>query len=440
MLVQELIRKKRDGGTLTREEITEFVAGITDQSVTDAQIAAFCMSVFFNDLEMPERTALTRAMAESGSTLDWSHLSGQGPVLDKHSTGGVGDNVSLMLAPILAACGAYVPMISGRGLGHTGGTLDKFDSIPGYITSPDPDMMRKVVTEVGCAVVGQTADLAPADKRMYAVRDVTATVESRPLITASILSKKISAGLQGLVLDVKSGTGAFFKSHDEALMLAQALVDVANAAGLPTRAVLTDMNEPLANAAGNAVEVRNAIEFLRGEQVGSRLWHVTHALCGHALHLGGLADSPEEGIKAAKKASRSGEAAEKFAEMVVALGGPSDLLEIPDQYLADAPVVVDCPATESGTVAGMQTRDIGLAVVELGGGRHRAEDSIDHSVGLSHICNTGDKVEKGDVLCRVHAKSREDAEHCIARIQAAVSIADGVEPTPLVRDVILEPN
>lgn len=440
MLVQELIRKKRDGGTLTREEITEFVAGIADHSVTDAQIAAFCMTVFFNDLQMPERTALTRTMAESGSTLDWSHLCGKGPVLDKHSTGGVGDNVSLMLAPILAACGAYVPMISGRGLGHTGGTLDKLESIPGYNTSPDPEMMRNVVTDVGCAVVGQTADLAPADKRMYAVRDVTATVESRPLITASILSKKISAGLQGLVLDVKSGSGAFFKSHEEAQMLAQALVDVANAAGLPTRAVLTDMNQSLANAAGNAVEVRNAIEFLRGEQNHSRLWHVTHALCGHALHLGGLADSAEAGIEAAKNASQSGKAAEKFAAMVVALGGPSDLLENPDKYLVDAPVVVDCTATESGTVAGMQTRDIGLAVVELGGGRHRAEDTIDHSVGLSHICCIGDKVDQGDVLCRVHAKTREDAERCIDQIRSFILIGSAAESLPLVRDVILEPN
>lgn len=440
MLVQELIRKKRDGGTLSPEEITEFIAGITDKSVTDAQIAAFCMAVFFNDLQMLERTALTRAMAQSGSTLNWSHLSGRGPVLDKHSTGGVGDNVSLMLAPILAACGAYVPMISGRGLGHSGGTLDKLESIPGYNTSPELDRMRKVVTETGCAVVGQTADLAPADKRMYATRDVTGTVESQPLIVASILSKKISAGLQGLVLDVKSGSGAFFKTHEEAVTLAQALVDVANASGLRTRAVLTDMNEPLANAAGNGLEVRNAIEFLRGEQMDSRLWEVTHALCGHALHLGGLAESPKAGKQAAEEASRSGQAAEKFAQMVKALGGPSDFMERPDKYLKNAKVVVDCPAHKAGVISFMQNRDIGLAVVELGGGRHRAEDAIDHAVGLSHIQTIGTKVQAGEPLCRVHAKSREEAERCIARIQAAISIGEHGETAPLVRDVILEPS
>ncbi len=261
-LPQEIIRKKRDGRTLDAEEIAFMVAGLTRGTVSEGQVAAFAMAVFFNGMARDEAVALTLAMRDSGTVLDWSGL--PGPALDKHSTGGIGDNVSLMLAPALAACGAYVPMISGRGLGHTGGTLDKLDSIPGYRTQPDLDLLRKVVADVGCAVIGQTADLAPADKRLYAIRDVTATVESIPLITASILSKKLAAGLAGLVLDVKTGNGAFMAKMEDSIGLAESLVAVANGAGMKTSALITDMNQPLASAAGNAVEVMNAVDFLKG--------------------------------------------------------------------------------------------------------------------------------------------------------------------------------
>jgi thymidine phosphorylase len=264
MLPQEIIRAKRDGRALTAAEIDEFIAGLTSGAVTEGQVAAFAMAVFFRGMEIDERVHLTRAMMRSGDTLDWSGAKLPGPLVDKHSTGGVGDNVSLMLAPMLAACGAYVPMISGRGLGHTGGTLDKLDSIPGYATQPDIATFRRVVAEAGCAIIGQTADLAPADKRLYAVRDVTATVESIALITASILSKKLAAGLQALVMDVKTGSGAFMPTREGSRELARSIAHVATRAGLPTVALITDMNEPLASAAGNAVEVQNAVDYLTG--------------------------------------------------------------------------------------------------------------------------------------------------------------------------------
>ena len=268
-LPQETIIKKRDGAALTKGEIGEFIAGLTAGSVSQAQAAAFAMAVFFRDMTLNERVALTEAMRDSGTVLNWSEL--DGPVVDKHSTGGVGDNVSLMLAPILAACGVYVPMISGRGLGHTGGTLDKFDSIPGYVTQPDNELFRKVTRTAGCAIIGQTADLAPADKILYSIRDVTGTVESVSLITASILSKKLAAGLGALILDVKTGSGAFMPTLDRSRELAQSLVSVANNAGTRTGALITDMNEPLASAAGNALEVRNAVDFLTGTHRDARL-------------------------------------------------------------------------------------------------------------------------------------------------------------------------
>src|SRR5687767_4605985 len=261
-LPQEIIRKKRDGGTLSGEEIALLIGGLTDGSVTEGQAAAFAMAVLFRGMTMDECVALTRAMRDSGEVLDWPDAAG--PVLDKHSTGGVGDNVSLVLAPIVAACGGVVPMISGRGLGHTGGTLDKLDSIPSYVSQPDNDLFRRAVAEAGCAIIGQTTALAPADRRLYAIRDTTATVESVPLIVASILSKKLAAGLEGLVLDVKAGSGAFMSGLEAAKELADSLVAVANGAGLSTTALITDMNEPLASAAGNAVEVRNAVAVLTG--------------------------------------------------------------------------------------------------------------------------------------------------------------------------------
>src|SRR5947209_8013636 len=319
MLVAELIRTKRDGGELSASEIEELVAGITDGTVTDAQVGALAMAIVWRGMSGPERVALTGAMMRSGDVLTWG---GERPVLDKHSTGGVGDKVSLLLAPILAACGAAVPMISGRGLGHTGGTLDKLESIPGYDVGPDPDALRGVVKRVGCAIVGQTARLAPADRRLYAIRDATGTVESIPLIVASILSKKLAAGLDALVMDVKVGSGAFLPSLEQARELAQAIVEVSTGNGMPTRALLTDMNQVLGRTAGNAVEVRESIDHLTGAASDPRLREVTLALSAELLELGGI----DDGRARADRALDSGQAAERFATMVAELGGPTDLL------------------------------------------------------------------------------------------------------------------
>ncbi|WP_119307221.1 thymidine phosphorylase [Cohaesibacter haloalkalitolerans] len=434
MLPQEIIRKKRDGGTLSAEEIQFFVKGITDGSVTEGQISALAMAVFFRGMELDERVALTLAMRDSGSVLDWSELNG--PVVDKHSTGGVGDNTSLMLAPALAACGAFVPMISGRGLGHTGGTLDKFDSIPGYITQPDNALFRKVTREVGCAVIGQTADLAPADKRFYGIRDVTATVESIHLITASILSKKLAAGLQGLVLDVKSGSGAFMPTHQESIELAKSLVTVANGAGVKTAALITDMNEPLATAAGNAIEMKNAVQFLTGDAIDPRNWEITVALCAEMLLIGGVVASRDEGTEKIEDAFRSGRAAEKFAEMVAALGGPTDCIENMEDYLKLAPMVVDIYAEKAGLVEAIDTREVGIAVVELGGGRIRAADPIDHSVGFDGLAGLGQPVDSNTPIARVYANSDDQVTRATARIRAAYRIGEAGTQSRTIYDII----
>jgi thymidine phosphorylase len=419
MLPQEIIRRKREGVSLDRDEVAFMVKGLTDGSVTEGQIAAFAMAIFFKGMARAETIALTLAMRDSGTVLDWSDL--PGPALDKHSTGGIGDNVSLMLAPIVAACGAFVPMISGRGLGHTGGTLDKLDAIPGYVSVPDVARFRRTVREVGCAIIGQTADLAPADGRLYAIRDVTATVESVPLITASILSKKLAAGLSALVLDVKTGNGAFMQSLDDSRALAKSLVEVANGAGLITSALITDMNEPLASAAGNAVEVLNAVNFLTGKDADLRLYRATTALAAELLVLGGLAD--EAGAaRRIEEALDSGRAAEKFAAMVAALGGPADFIERPEKYLAAAPVVSPVEADKAGFVTAIDTRAIGIAVVELGGGRMRASDPIDPSVGFTQLAPLAAAIEPGQPLAVVHAKSAADARRAARSIRAAYAI------------------
>ncbi|MEM9779982.1 MAG: thymidine phosphorylase, partial [Pseudomonadota bacterium] len=382
MIAAELIAKKRDGKRLTTAELEFLVMGITNDTLSEGQVAALAMAVYFKGMQVEERVAFTRAMRDSGTVLTWDL---PGPVLDKHSTGGVGDNTSLMLAPALAACGAYVPMISGRGLGHTGGTLDKFDSIPGYQTQPDLETLRRVTAEVGCAIIGQTPDVAPADKRLYAVRDVTATVESIDLITASILSKKLAAGLEALVLDVKTGSGAFMSRTKDAKALAGALVDVANGAGCKTTALITDMNEPLASVAGNALEVANAIEFLKGDEIDGRLWDVTVALGGEVLVNAGLAESTKAGAARMAEVFQNGKAAEVFGRMVHALGGPPDILDDYQTHLPRARVVDEvCPAT-SGFVTAIDTRAVGMTVVELGGGRQKVTDPINPSVGLDWL-------------------------------------------------------
>ena len=413
MLAPEVIRKKRDGGKLSPEEIAFFVSGIATGAVSEGQIAALAMATLLNGMERDEAVALTLAMRDSGTVLDWSDM--PGPVVDKHSTGGVGDNVSLMLAPIVAVCGAFVPMISGRGLGHTGGTLDKMDSIPGYTAQPDNELFRNTVREVGCAIIGQTADLAPADKRFYAIRDVTATVESVPLITASILSKKLAAGLQALVLDVKAGNGAFMDKTKDAVKLATSLVEVANGAGLKTVALITDMNEPLASAAGNAVEVMNAVEFLTGKR-DARLEEVTLALAGEMLAQAGLAKTVRHGFDAAKLALDSGKAGEVFARMVSALGGPNDFVERAAHYLPGAPCVLPVIAEQDGFVNAIATRDIGLAVVALGGGRTRPQDPVDHAVGVTGLLPIGAEVRKGEPLAFIRARTQSAGETAVKSV------------------------
>jgi thymidine phosphorylase len=427
MLPQEIIRAKRDGARLSRDQIEFFVRGITDQTISEGQVAAFAMAVYFRDMDMGERVDLTRAMMSSGDTLEWASLDLQGPVVDKHSTGGIGDNVSLMLAPMLAACGAYVPMISGRGLGHTGGTLDKLEAIPGYVAKPDNARFRAVVRDVGCAIIGQTAALAPADQRLYATRDVTATVESIALITASILSKKLAAGLSALVMDVKSGSGAFMSSLQSARELAQSIAKVATGAGVPTVSLITDMNEPLASAAGNAVELINAVDFLTGARRDPRLLEVTLALCAEPLVARGLAADIGAARGALARALDSGAAAERFERMVFSLGGPVNFIANASQHLPRAPIVRAAPAPRKGIVEAIGAREIGLAVVELGGGRRSAADTIDPAVGFTELVGLGAEVGAGAPLALVHARNEAHAEAAIARLAAAYQIGE-VQP------------
>ncbi|WP_421579241.1 thymidine phosphorylase [Shinella sp. M31] len=421
MLPQETILRKRSGEPLTRDEIARFIAGVTDGSVSEGQVAALAMAIWFNGMARDETVALTLAMRDSGDVLDWSDI--DRPIADKHSTGGVGDNVSLMLAPIAAACGLAVPMISGRGLGHTGGTLDKLESIPGYTIMPSADLFRRTVKNVGCAIIGQTTALAPADKRIYAIRDVTATVDSVPLITASILSKKLAAGLQSLVLDVKVGNGAFMTDTAEAETLARSLVEVANGGGVTTSALITDMNQPLADAAGNAVEIANCIAFLKGEKAGTRLEHVVLAFAAEMLVLSGLEPNRPAAEKQAAKALSSGAAAEVFGRMVHALGGPADIVERSETYLQPAPVIRPVLAKQAGYLSACDTRGVGLAVIALGGGRSRPDDAIDHRVGFDRLLPLGTKVEKGDEIGRVHAANAEDASRAAERLAALNTIA-----------------
>ncbi|MBE7734219.1 thymidine phosphorylase [Devosia faecipullorum] len=429
-LPQEVILKKRDGENLAAEDIARFIAGFAGGKVSEAQAAAFAMAIYFQGMDMGERVALTLAMRDSGNVLDWSDL--DGPVADKHSTGGVGDNVSLMLAPILAGLGIFVPMISGRGLGHTGGTLDKFDAIPGYETSPDNALFRKVVKAAGCAIIGQTADLAPADKALYAIRDVTATVESVPLITASILSKKLAAGLDALILDVKTGSGAFMPTLEQSQNLAESLVAVSNGAGLKTGALITDMNEPLASAAGNGLEVRNAVDFLTGAHRDKRLEDVTLSLCAELVLMVGKATTPDEARKLVEAVLETGRAVEHFARMVAALGGPADFIDNMNSHLVPAPIIRDVFAEEQGKVCAIDTRGVGMAVVALGGGRTTPTDSIDHRVGFDRLAGLGTSIDARTPIARIHAADEASAADAETRLRAAYLLGGDAPAHPLI--------
>ncbi|HHQ4661496.1 TPA: thymidine phosphorylase [Aeromonas veronii] len=429
-LPQEIIRKKRNGEALSTQEIQFFVQGITNNTIGEGQIAALAMAVYFKDMTMDERVALTCAMRDSGMVLTWEHLNLGGPIVDKHSTGGVGDVVSLMLGPMVAACGGFVPMISGRGLGHTGGTLDKLDAIPGYQTSVDNDRFLKVVKEAGVAIIGQTGDLAPADKRIYAVRDITATVESIAMITGSILSKKLASGLEALVMDVKVGSGAFMPTFEASEELAKSIVAVANGAGCRTSALLTDMNQVLASSAGNAVEVREAVRYLTGEYRNPRIHEVTMALCAEMLISAGLASDERDARTKLQAVLDNGKAAEIFGRMVTGLGGPADFMERYDAYLPKAAIVRPVFAANSGFVTAMDTRELGLAVVAMGGGRRAAGDKLDYAVGLTDFIRLGQSVDADKPIAMIHAQTEEQYAQAASMVQAAVRIG-GERPEAL---------
>ncbi len=434
-LISEVILKKRDGRELSEQDISRFIAGVASGQVTDAQIAAFAMAVWFRDMTASELRAMTEAMRDSGTVLRWDHL--DGPVVDKHSTGGVGDLVSLVLAPLVAACGAYVPMISGRGLGHTGGTLDKLESIPGFNTSPSEPEFQRLVRNNGLSIIGQTEQLAPADGRIYAVRDVTATVASMPLIVSSILSKKLAEGLDALVMDIKVGNGAFMETIDDARKLASRLCNSANDAGLACHAFLTDMSQPMSYTAGNVLEMREACAYLTGESRHPRLHAVVMALAAEMLTLSGLSGSTTTAMSILQHALDDGTAAEKFASMVAAQDGPADLLQRPDKYLAVANYSKPMLMQHSGWISQMHMTRIGLAVVRLGGGRFRAEDSIDHSVGLSGLRSMGEFLQQGEEILMIHARNESDWSQAEAQCRTAIEFAEQA-PAPAASEVVLE--
>ncbi|MCM1323502.1 MAG: thymidine phosphorylase [Acetobacter sp.] len=422
MLPQEIIRKIRNHAKLTNEEISFFIKGVSKGDIADIQAASFTMAVFLNGFSKDETLALTLAMRDSGEKLSWKDL--DAPVVDKHSTGGVGDKVSLMLAPMLAACGVYVPMIAGRGLGHTGGTLDKLDSLKGYQTTVDMDVFRKTVKNVGCAIIGQTADLAPADKKIYAIRDVCATVESIPLITASILSKKLAAGLQYLVMDIKCGNGAFMENMERASELAHSIANVANGAGTKTSALLTNMDSVLGTTVGNALEVKEALAYLKGEQPDSRLDEVTIALCAELLINSGKAKDKDAATQQLRQVITSGAAYEKFVKMAAALGADTTVLEKYEEKQPQAKYIKPIYAPKSGYVSSMDTREIGLGVIMLGGGRTTPMQKINYTTGFTSFCQIGDKVDEKTPLCYVHTETEDVIAEVTKQVQNAIHISN----------------
>ena len=434
MGIPNILTKVRDRVPLEKTELEEFSNGLADGSVSDAQGAAFAMAVCLHGPSERERVDLTLAMRDTGHVQQWD-LSG--PIIDKHSTGGIGDNVSLVLAPMLAACGAYVPMVSGRGLGHTGGTLDKLESIPGYRTQVSGEEFERVVSDVGCAIVGAGKGIAPADKRLYAIRDLTGTVESVDLITSSILSKKLAAGLEALVLDVKVGSGAFMQKMEDARELAHSLVSVANGAGCKTTALLTDMNQSLAGAAGNSLEVRSALSVLKDEPEEKRLHEVSLALGVDLLVSSGLVASESMARDRLTDSLSSGKAAEIFGKMVGALGGPNDFIERADEYLPKAQKIGDFPSPSGGYLQSVNGRILGMAVIELGGGRKQADDALDLSVGLDRFVRIGEQVSRGDSLLRIHASCDRDLERVKTLLSDAFEFSENpIDSKPLVIETI----
>jgi pyrimidine-nucleoside phosphorylase len=422
----ELIARKRDGGRLTDEQIERIIGALGAGELADYQMSALLMAVFFRGMDDAETVALTRAMLQSGDVLDLSSV--PGVKVDKHSTGGVGDKVSLCLAPLVAACGVPVPMVSGRGLGHTGGTLDKLEAIPGFRVNLETEAFVRIVRDVGTCMIGQTARIAPADKRIYALRDVTATVESIPLIVASILSKKLAEGIDGLVLDVKVGRGAFMKTEEDARKLATALARVGTMAGKQVVARLTDMSAPLGRAVGNAIETREAIDILRGEGPEDTI-ACTLALGVEMLLLGKVAGSPEEAEKKLRDAIASGAGARVFERMIEAQGGDPAVVEDPSR-LPRAPEVVLVQAEVDGFVAEICPLEIGLTAVAMGAGRTRADQAVDHAVGIEILAPRGAGVRRGEPLARLHVRRQSDAAAVAVRVASAFRISSDPPPVP----------
>jgi thymidine phosphorylase len=432
-----LIRRKRDGGRLDAPQLRAVAEGIAN-GWSEGQVGAFAMAVAWRGLQPRECRDFTLALRDSGQRLSWGGL--PGPVLDKHSTGGVGDCVSLLLAPLVAACGGYVPMLSGRGLGHTGGTLDKLESLRGYQVEPSAERLRAVVAAVGCAIVGAGSNLAPAERRLYAVRDVTATVDVPDLIVASILSKKLASGSQALVLDVKTGSGAILPDAAAGRALAARLLAVARDCGLPSRVMLSDMGQVLGRDAGNALEVAAVLELLCHRRGCARLQQLVLAQAAALLQLGGLAASMAQAEQQLDRAWSSGAAAETFARMVAALGGPRDLLERPWVHLPNAPVQLRVAARRSGIVATIDVRAVGDVIVALGGGRRRPDQAIDHAVGLSQVLGRGEPVQMGEPLAVVHARTPAMAQAAATAVSAAFTIDDAAPEPSLLYQWLPEPD
>lgn len=422
IIPQEIIRLKRDGKSLNEAEINGFVSGLVDGNFSDSQVGAMAMAIFQNGMSDNEKVHFTKAMMHSGDVLSWDGF--DGPIVDKHSTGGVGDKVSFMLAAIVSACGGYVPMISGRGLGHTGGTADKLESISGFNVQPSISEFKRIVKEVGVAIISQTDNLAPADKRLYSIRDVTATVESIPLITASILSKKLAAGLDALVMDVKVGNGAMMHNLSDAKALAESITSVANGAGVKTQAIITDMNQVLGSSAGNAVEMYETVKYLTGKQREPRLHKVVQALASAMLINTGLASGEKDAHGKIDTVLRSGLAAEVFERMVAALGGPTNFVESPWDSMERANVITEVRASQHGYIAQMDTRAVGMSVVSLGGGRTAPTQKVDHTVGFDRILPLGVQVNRGEVIARVHAKDEDSANKAIEQFNNALSYTE----------------
>ena len=435
MLFTNVIRAKRDGNALSEEQIQFLVDGLVDESIPAEQVSALAMAIYLNSMNFEEIASLTMSMSKSGTVLEWQDLDLGGPVVDKHSTGGVGDKVSFMLAPIVAACGGYVPMVSGRGLGHTGGTTDKAESIPGYNTAPDFPTFQNIVKEIGCAVIGQTSDLAPADRRFYSIRDVTGTVESVPLITASILAKKIAAGLDALVMDVKVGSGAFMSTYARAREMADTIIATAALADMQTHVLITDMNEVLGRTAGNALEIAEAVKYLKNEDREPRLDAVVMGLCAEMLVVTQLEADRDRALQKVDEAVSSGRALEVFARMVAALGGPADFTQRPEKYLAQAPVVR--PIYASGILNALDTFAIGNAIIELGGGRRKVGAALDMAVGFSEFAPLGTRLDDETPLALVHAASEADAEKVTALVlDACTTSSEAPAPNPVIAEIL----